>query len=601
MPSLALLCSLALVACGGGGDGAADQWNKAEATQASPVDGEAPARLDTPAELREGARLSRAALEEAEAQAAAQDQDASGSTTWEDGPAGALEPKSAYTSGQVARKAAATRMPAYRFYNTQTGVHFYTTSETERAHVAANLSPPYSFDGPAFSVANAFSPGLSPVHRFYNTQTGVHFYTISEAERANVVANLPQFNYEGVAYHASLVAGAGLTPLYRFYVPSKGFHFFTASDSEKASIIANLAATYSYEGVGYHVLTSDWRAEKLAHTGVTASQCFQAGSDTLVACNSAGANALNQQQDGHRSAINPISFSAVDGQPLTNCVKDNVTGLIWEGKDSSGIRADSHTYTNLGDGNPSDASRYVTTVNAINLCGFSDWRLPTRNELLSIVNFDGRGSLDPNWFPNTVGARNWASEPLIADNRQGWYVGVKTSGTLGTASGLVPGISYPEQRTTAMQVRLVRGNAPSGNRFSYSTVAYGSDSANNVVNDAWSGLQWRRCEQGRIWNGAACTGTATTFTKEEALAHAGQQSGWRLANIRELGSLSDLRIAGNARIDQMAFPDPVFTVWASTPMSSNAGYGWGVYFGYGAAYPFWRNWSGAVRLVRTPQ
>ena len=29
--------------------------------------------------------------------------------------------------------------------------------------------------------------------------------------------------------------------------------------------------------------------------------------------------------------------------------------------------------------------------------------------------------------------------------------------------------------------------------------AYGSDGANNVVNDAWTGLQWRRCEQGQAW------------------------------------------------------------------------------------------------------
>ena len=105
----------------------------------------------------------------------------------------------------------------------------------------------------------------------------MHFYTISETERANVVANLPQFNYEGVAYHASQVAGAGLIPFYRFYVPSKGFHFYTANESEKDSIIANLAATYSYEGIGYYVLDSDWRAEKLPHTGVTSQPVLPAG------------------------------------------------------------------------------------------------------------------------------------------------------------------------------------------------------------------------------------------------------------------------------------------------------------------------------------
>ena len=174
--------------------------------------------------------------------------------------AGEIAAKSAYQSGAVARKAVAVRIPVYRFFNSSTGAHFFTTSTTERDNVVNTLSPPFSLEGEAFSVASAFSPGLSPVHRFYNTQTGVHFYTISETERANVVANLPQFSYEGVAYHASQVAGAGLTPFYRFYVPSKGFHFYTANEAEKDSIIANLAATYSYEGIGYYVLDSDWRA-----------------------------------------------------------------------------------------------------------------------------------------------------------------------------------------------------------------------------------------------------------------------------------------------------------------------------------------------------
>ena len=122
------------------------------------------------------------------------------------------------------------------------------------------------------------------MHRFFNTQTGVHFYTISETERANVVATLPHFTYEGVAYHASQVAGQGLIPFYRFFVPSKGFHFYTANEAEKASIQANLSAVYTYEGVGYHVLDANWHAEKLPHTGMTTSQCYAAGSNTLVTC-----------------------------------------------------------------------------------------------------------------------------------------------------------------------------------------------------------------------------------------------------------------------------------------------------------------------------
>ena len=51
--------------------------------------------------------------------------------------------------------------------------------------------------------------------------------------------------------------------------------------------------------------------EKLPHTGVTSSQCYEAGSNTLVDCGTSGATGLNAQQDGHRTAINAMSYSAV--------------------------------------------------------------------------------------------------------------------------------------------------------------------------------------------------------------------------------------------------------------------------------------------------
>jgi Repeat of unknown function (DUF5648) len=146
---------------------------------------------------------------------------------------------------------AAALLPVYRFYNSQTGAHFYTTSTAERDTVLATL-PQFGYEGQAFSAHGSADAGLSPVHRFFNAATGVHFYTISASEKAYVDSQLPSFRYEGVAYHASQVAGAGLSPLYRFYVTSKGFHFYTASGSEAATIRATLPQ-YRYEGVGYHV------------------------------------------------------------------------------------------------------------------------------------------------------------------------------------------------------------------------------------------------------------------------------------------------------------------------------------------------------------
>jgi PKD repeat protein len=170
---------------------------------------------------------------------------------------GSIAAKAAYASGAIVEKAAGVSIPAYRFYNAQTGAHFYTVSTGERDRLLSSYPSPFTLEGAAFGVAGAFSSGLSPVHRFFNARTVVHFYTISETERASAVAALPQFVYEGVAYYASQVAGAGLVPFYRFYARGKGFHFYTASESERANLQNNLSSSYSYEGIGYYVMATD--------------------------------------------------------------------------------------------------------------------------------------------------------------------------------------------------------------------------------------------------------------------------------------------------------------------------------------------------------
>ena len=87
-----------------------------------------------------------------------------------------------------------------------------------------------------------------------------------------------------------------------------------------------------------------------------------------------------------------------------NCVEDTVTGLIWEAKtDTAGLHHwqnryswfnpnennDELDYRGLEDGgectgSACDTWNFVVAVNEKGLCGFRDWRMPTRNELYSI-------------------------------------------------------------------------------------------------------------------------------------------------------------------------------------------------------------------------
>jgi len=139
----------------------------------------------------------------------------------------------------------------FRFYNVDTGVHFYTASSVERDSVINNL-PQFKYEGNAFDVST--DQGAGPeVFRFYNVQTGTHFYTASEAERDTVRATLGQYNYEGVAYTAYSTDGGGThEALYRFYNVETGAHFYTTSEVEVASVQQNLHQ-FQYEGIAYYV------------------------------------------------------------------------------------------------------------------------------------------------------------------------------------------------------------------------------------------------------------------------------------------------------------------------------------------------------------
>lgn len=296
------------------------------------------------------------------------------------------------------------RVSVYRFYNTQTGAHFYTSSEAEKSNILSSL-PTFRFEGTAFYASSVEAEGLSPVFRFLNLQTGVHLYTISEDEKAYVSEKLSQFVYEGIAYYASKTEGAGLSPNFRFYLGSKGFHLYTNNPSERDKIIADMPQ-YRFEGVGYYVLSS------------LAEQCSSTGTSTV-----GYSRVLNYCNDQDQ----PVYFD------ITECVRDNATGLIWQGHSSEAgsLRSPTERKTNYTDSNfpqkwnatalvfenPTqndiDSSGNIigfrNLVNQSSLCGFSNWRIPTKDELSSLTKSGSTPSIDTAWFPYTSPEIYWTS------------------------------------------------------------------------------------------------------------------------------------------------------------------------------------------------
>jgi Protein of unknown function (DUF1566) len=263
--------------------------------------------------------------------------------------------------------------------------------------------------------------------------------------------------------------------------------FVAASPDAHDHLLDQLALRLAANGLSLDTLLAQLiNGGLLNDTGVTASQCYQAGSDVLLSCTSAAAIALNPAQDGMTGRDStPASNSAADGKlgfsytkigasgqtlPASAtswaCVKDNLTGLVWEVKTSDGgLRDRAKTYSNVdstasdqwGTGtNPTQAQidaasnsvGFKNAVNAATLCGASDWRLPTAKELESLVDYgvaDPGPTIDAAWFPNTVSQWSWSSSPdMVVFPHYAWYV------------NFYVGAVVSDLREAPLSVRLVR-------------------------------------------------------------------------------------------------------------------------------------------------
>lgn len=158
----------------------------------------------------------------------------------------------------------------YRFYDKKLNHHFYTISEAEKDDLIAN-NPNWNFEGSAYKAfykdqcAAENDRNLSQVYRFYSAVYKVHFYTISETEKDKVIATDKNWNYEGVAYCA--LKNERLTgtdspyiELFRFWSNNYRAHFYTASEAEKDNLKDN-NPNWNYEGVAYKVLPKTYEGE----------------------------------------------------------------------------------------------------------------------------------------------------------------------------------------------------------------------------------------------------------------------------------------------------------------------------------------------------
>ena len=194
-------------------------------------------------------------------------------------------------------------------------------------------------------------------------------------------------------------------------------------------------------------------------TGQT--KCYDVAGN-VITCPSPG-QALYGQDANY--TINPMSYTKLDGM-----VKDNVTGLIWEAKtnmdgvqnyndphdaDNTYTWYDSNPATNGGyagtPGEGTDTEDFINALNSAHFGGYSDWRLPTINELDSIVNNDipypghPGPTINTTYFLNTVSSFYWSSTTYANYTSYAWGVYFDNGG------------DYGYDKSSGHYVRAVRG------------------------------------------------------------------------------------------------------------------------------------------------
>ncbi len=161
--------------------------------------------------------------------------------------------QSGYCSGLPEAVPECAPTSVYRFFNKIKGNHFYTQNEGEKDNIIATLSNEWNYEGIAYSAYSTQAANTSPLYRFWNKNTGFHFYTQNEGEKDNIIATLSDiWNYEGIAYYTYSTSQPNTTAVYRFFNKIQGNHFYTTSATEKDNIIDTLSATWNYEGIAWY-------------------------------------------------------------------------------------------------------------------------------------------------------------------------------------------------------------------------------------------------------------------------------------------------------------------------------------------------------------
>jgi len=158
-----------------------------------------------------------------------------------------------------------------------------------------------------------------------------------------------------------------------------------------------------------------------------------------------------------------------DNNEQWSCVFDTESGLMWEVKSKddtlrnpdnlySWFNPDNTTLKGVTDGGrckggtACDTNAYIEAMNRQKFCGHDDWRLPTQEEMMGLVNYENSDSkikIDTSYFPYALPSWYWTASSNKSRPEYAWYVLFKN------------GMSLNDLKENPKHVRLVRSQSSS--------------------------------------------------------------------------------------------------------------------------------------------
>ncbi len=228
---------------------------------------------------------------------------------------------------------------------------------------------------------------------------------------------------------------------------------------------------------------------------------------------------------------------------MPGVVTDRITGLMWQ-------RGLSNTLLTWPKAQQQCAD--------LTLAGHHDWRLPSRIELVSLLDSTRtQPAIDVDAFPGTPSDWFWTSSRDAGDSSAAWYVYFY--------------FGYPrtDDVSNAFSVRCVRATQPPHN------VTDRYEIQAREVRDVATGLRWER----------APTSEALSFAAARAHCDGLRPGGserWRVPTLSELLTLVDEH-ASAPMLDRAAFPgSPPDAFWTSSTFANGNELAWYVRFDRGS-------------------